>query len=119
MPATRRPRHRLRLLPRLPERRVVKSDPVDQVNARIYANLMKLLDGLNRAELCRKADVPETTLSAQLTKCRFTFELLAPLTKALGVTIGELADPPVREIPAKEAPRVLEEIQRVIERAKR
>lgn len=92
---------------------------VEELRARIHRNVMRALDGKNRAEICRKAGLPESSLSAQIKKGRYTLELLGPLADALGMTLGELLDPPERDIPPRKASELLSEISLMIERAKR
>lgn len=79
-------------------------DRTQAINDRIYSNILRLMGDRKQSAVCKKADVPESTLSTQLAKKRFTLELLAPLAPALGTTVtGLMEEPPAETIPTEVA----------------
>lgn len=71
----------------------------DVVQDRIFRRVSAMIDGWNRAELCRKSGVPESTLATQISRSRFSFDVLLKLAPTLGTSVGDLIEPEADGIP--------------------
>lgn len=93
-------------------------DVTEAVNQRIYRNIVRLIGDRKHIEICKKAGVPESTLSTQLAKQRFTLDLLAPLAPALGTTVAGLVEGPGGELPVEIAAAAFYRVQDNLEWAR-
>ena len=92
----------------------MKRTSLQELNEMVYKRVAGLLYGKNRAELCRAAGIPESTLATQLGKEKLEIDQLWLLAPELGTTVADLTHVEEEAIPPAAAVEVLGQIERLI-----
>lgn len=91
----------------------MKKVSIEEDNARVYRNVMRLLHGKNKAEICREVGLAESTLATQIKRQEFQLSSLFRLRHSLGFTIGEICDERL-ELDPGVAVRIVQEIESLL-----